>query len=104
MGICQKCFCRCETTLGRKFGVMCKDYHSDIKPFKNTETVKLLFPDSFEAQVDSWDRFQNSSYNMKKEKIMDQLKTNIKCCQDYIMGKSAYEERFSSTKISSNEK
>jgi Chlorovirus DNA primase len=98
MGICQKCFCRCETTLGRKFGVMCKNYHSEIKPFNNTETVKLLFPDSFEAQVDSWDRFQSSSYDMKKEKIMDQLKTNIKCCQDYIMGKAAYEERFSSKK------
>lgn len=96
-GICQKCFCRCETTLGRRFGVMCKDYHSEIKPFNNINTVKLLFPDSFEAQVDSWDRFQNSAYEIKKEKIMEQLKTNIKCCQDYIIGKTAYEERFSSS-------
>ena len=96
MGICQKCFCRCETTQGRRFGIMCKDYHSEIKPFNNAETVKLLFPDSFLAHVESWNRLQLTSCDIRKDKIMQQLKNNIKCCQDYIMGKSVYEERFSS--------
>lgn len=96
MGICQKCFCRCETTVGRRFGIMCKDYHSEIKPFNNSDTIKLLFPDSFLAHIESWNRLQLTSCDINKDKIMQQLKNNIKCCQDYIMGKPVYEERFSS--------
>lgn len=42
-GVCQKCFCRCETTEGRKYG-MCKDFAS---PYWHVPDVvlKTFFPD-----------------------------------------------------------
>ena len=40
--ICQKCFCRCETTEGRKYG-FCKDF-SGRKHFLTSKICEILFP------------------------------------------------------------
>lgn len=42
-GIRQKCYCRCETTEGRAYG-MCKDFGSDVWPVPD-EALAAFFPD-----------------------------------------------------------
>lgn len=47
-GVCQRCFCRCETTEGRKYG-MCKDFSSDywtVPP----EVIRAFFPEDDEPE------------------------------------------------------
>ena len=42
-GVAQRCFCRCETTEGRQFG-MCKDYESDTFPVDQEVIDAILGP------------------------------------------------------------
>ena len=41
-GVCQRCYCRCETDEGRKYG-MCKDFTSDVWPVPR-EVLTAFFP------------------------------------------------------------
>lgn len=41
-GVCQRCYCRCETDEGRKYG-MCKDFSSDSWPVPR-EVLDAFFP------------------------------------------------------------
>lgn len=40
-GVCQRCYCRCETAEGRKYG-MCKDFSSEVWPVPD-EVVSAFF-------------------------------------------------------------
>jgi len=40
-GICQRCWCRCDTLAGRKFG-FCRDYKSNVSPMTTNEK-QILF-------------------------------------------------------------
>lgn len=42
-GVCQRCYCRCETTEGRKYG-MCKDFTSEYWTVP-TDVLRAFFPD-----------------------------------------------------------
>lgn len=44
-GVCQRCYCRCETAEGRKYG-MCKDFSSDVWPVPDEVTAAFFGDDS----------------------------------------------------------
>jgi hypothetical protein len=46
-GVHQRCYCRCDTLEGRKYG-LCKDYHSDTWPVP-AAALAALFGDSSSA-------------------------------------------------------
>lgn len=48
-GISQRCFCRCETTEGRKYG-MCKDFESEHFPVDEA-VLRRVFPDEETGQL-----------------------------------------------------
>jgi hypothetical protein len=58
-GICQKCFCRCDTTDGRKHGY-CKDYESDKIPCTPHLSKVLNFK---EVKVDKTKILKNNKNN-----------------------------------------
>lgn len=43
-GVCQRCYCRCETAEGRKYG-MCKDFASECWAVPR-EVTDAFFPDA----------------------------------------------------------
>lgn len=47
-GVCQRCYCRCETAEGRKYG-MCKDYTSEVWPVPR-EVLSVFFTDERDAK------------------------------------------------------
>ena len=58
-GICQRCFCRCDTLDGRKYGY-CKDYKSDIIPCTPQLKKVLNFK---EIKVDKTKILKNNKIN-----------------------------------------
>ena len=81
----QKCFCRCDTTIGRKFG-LCQDYKS--APRKITINIqKLLFPSSYQKTLTSQDFSQFISHPSDEEQL-DLILNNL---ENDIFGKSSYE-------------
>jgi hypothetical protein len=101
MGICQKCFCRCDTIVGRKFGVRCAEYHSELKPIKDSNVMKLLFPNSAAANKKVWNRLSSdgggdADKKLSKDKLIQILQANIEYTKDYLLDKRKYENRFNS--------
>lgn len=60
-GVCQRCYCRCETDEGRRYG-MCKDFSSEVWPVP-PEVVEAFFKDAGGggSQDDSSSRHSTSS-------------------------------------------
>ena len=50
--ICQKCFCRCDTTEGRKHGY-CKDFYGR-KNQLTTKICEIIFPNTKKKVISSW--------------------------------------------------
>ena len=90
-GICQKCFCRCDTMDGRKYGY-CKDYSSTLIPctphlikllnFKEYKSDRnLLNKLDTESNMNSlFDNLRDSLYNQftNKEKLPSKRRNNKK--------------------------
>lgn len=49
-GVCQRCFCRCETTEGRMYG-MCKDFSSQYWKLPD-DAMRAFFPDVESSQLE----------------------------------------------------
>lgn len=92
-GLCQKCFCRCNTTEGRKFGLCC-DYHSSMVSLSNKEK-SVLFPNSKknEEKTKYSPRDIHNEKKLLKELLQNKI-NEIQMWQDYLDGKSDFEERF----------
>jgi hypothetical protein len=58
--ISQKCFCRCDTTAGRKFG-KCAFYRSGLYPIE-TSIKKILFPYDDVQEVDGLCELNSMNY------------------------------------------
>lgn len=80
----QKCFCRCEKNIGRKFGY-CKDYRS--KGIELPSTIRsVLYPSNYQDDI-GFPREVISSRVERLEKILKQL-------DDDISNKDEYERKF----------
>lgn len=75
-GICQKCFCRCNSLAGRKHG-LCKDFRSRMYPFPDN-IVKALFPDyvkDTEEEVLVQVKSTRNNEKKRRDKIFDSFFT-----------------------------
>ena len=95
-GICQKCFCRCDSTEGRKFG-LCRDYHSNMVAL----TAKLkstLFPNAKSGEGGSTKSKYAPNDIQSDRKLLVQLLENkmneLQMLQDRLDGKAYFEQRF----------
>lgn len=89
----QKCFCMCDTTEGRQFG-LCKDYRSAGRPL--SEKLKtLLFPQQMEEKnkniITSHQQFRNLSTTDHLEDLLDRY-------NEHILKKNKYESKFDKRK------
>lgn len=65
-GIFQKCFCRCETTEGRKY-MMCKDFKFKISDNISEDLYRMLFgKDKMERSRDMITRTDSMKYQLNK--------------------------------------
>jgi hypothetical protein len=95
-GICQKCFCRCNTTEGRKFG-LCMEYHSNMIPLTSKEKLNL-FPNAKGVKtIDNKNKYVPNDINNEKKLLRELLQNKLnemQMWQDYLDGKSNFEQRF----------
>jgi hypothetical protein len=95
-GICQKCFCQCNTIEGRKFG-LCNDYHSNMIPLTSKEKQNL-FPNVVKGKsTTTKNKYIPNDINNEKKLLKELLQNKLnemQMWQDYLDGKSNFEQRF----------
>lgn len=69
-GVRQKCFCRCETTEGRKYG-MCKDFGSEVWPVPPEVTVAFFGEEAVSQQPSATEFKPNVMPSIKAKAAMD---------------------------------
>lgn len=83
--IYQKCFCRCDTEVGRKFG-KCSSYKSAGRKI-STSLQKLLFPEVYKKTLKDQDYAQFIIHQNEDE----QLESLLNNLEDKLFGKRKYE-------------
>jgi len=94
-GICQKCFCRCDTVEKRRFG-LCRDFHSANIPLSAKEKT-LLFPNI--KTVEERTRYTPSDPRGERKLLKELLQNKLnemRMWQDYLDGKVNFQQRFDS--------
>lgn len=88
-GIRQKCFCTCNTTVGRLFNVPCPNYQSLLMPIEDNSVLNKLFP-NFKKVVKRPmvldDPTKTLTENVKK--LLYEKATNMVSKQNSIYGKN----------------
>ena len=74
-GICQKCFCRCDTMKNRQFGY-CKDFKSEVIPISDHYKKVLNFQDNSKKNI------ENESIKTLNKKSSDE---NLNCITNNLM-------------------
>lgn len=75
-GISQRCFCRCDTLSGRKYGY-CKDYGSNAVPCSNKLIKYLNFKESQISKNNKQALFVNENLKENKSSVIDNFATNL---------------------------
>ena len=92
-GICQKCFCRCDSLEKRKFGY-CRDYRS-TKVALSSKDKLLLFPNAKgpEARAKYIPADPHGEKQLMKELLQGKI-NEIQMWMDHYDGKYVFEKRF----------
>ena len=95
-GMFQKCFCRCDTLEGRRFG-LCRDYRSKVYELP-MRVKRELFPNvlinAFQKRGVSIDVKQPQDDETELRKIIEMKLNEIQMWQDLLDGKADFEKRF----------